>query len=93
MFIKIIDFRVLWGDEQCHPTFWPDEIWPWNLVTNIVHKQFKKPKDVNMVETFKIAVRQRLQEKNLDPDTYISEEYTEEEDMMKKRARGIPYNK
>ena len=85
--------RVLWGDEQCHPTFWPDEIWPWNLVTNIVHKQFKKPKDVNMVETFKIAVRQRLQEKNLDPDTYISEEYTEEEDMMKKRARGIPYNK
>jgi len=85
--------RVWWGDEQCHPTFWPDDIWPWHLVTNIVHKQFKKPKDVNMVETFKIAVRQRLQEKNLDPDTYISEEYTEEEDMMKKRARGIPHSK
>ena len=81
--------RIFWGEDSCHPKCWPDEVWPWHLVTNVVHKQTKKPEHVNAIETFKLAVRNRLREKGIDPETYISDAYTEEEDRRKRTNRGM----
>ena len=64
-------------------------MWPWHLVTNVVQKQTKKPEHVNATETYKMAVLNRLRQKGIDPETYISDEYTEEEDLKKRRARGL----
>ena len=66
---------VKWGHESCHPSFWPDEIWPWHLVTNPCHSYKFKPEGVNSVETFKIAVTNRLKAKNIDPDTHVRDDY------------------
>ena len=81
---------VRWGDEACHPLCWPDEIWPWHLVTNPAHAQNLKPEHVNTVETWKIAVSNRLRNKGINPEDYVSEDCTEEEVKGKMRARGIP---
>ena len=82
--------RVVWGDEDCHPRCWPDEVWPWHLVSNISAKTpVHKPPGVSAVETYKLAVLNRLKQKNIDPDTIITEDYTRELDLRKKRVRGI----
>ena len=81
--------QIKWGDESCHPSFWPDDIWPWHLVTNISHSQKHRPEGVRPFETWKIAATNRLRQKNIDPDSFISEDYTEEEDIRKKKCRGI----
>jgi len=81
--------RIKWGEDSCHPSFWPDQIWPWHLVTNPSHSQKHKPEGVNVVETYKVAINNRLKQKNIDPGTFISEDYTEEEDIRKKRIRGL----
>ena len=81
--------RIRWGEERCHPSFWPDDIFPWHLVTNPCHSQRNRPDGVSPVETWKVAINNRLKQKNIDPDTFISEDYTEREDLLKKRVRGI----
>ena len=83
--------RIRYGDLSCLPLCWPEEIFPWHLVTNIVHPQRNKPEGVStMVEVLKVAVVNRLKAKDIDPDSYISESYSEDMDIRKKRARGIP---
>ena len=64
-------------------------MWPWHLVSNVVQKQTKKPEHVSPTETYKLAVHNRLRQKGIDPETYISDQYTEEEDLNKRRARGL----
>ena len=82
--------RVVWGDEDCHPRCWPDEVWPWHLVSNISAKTpVHKPPGVSAVETYKLAVLNRLKQKNIDPDSLITEDYTKELDLRKKRVRGL----
>ena len=82
--------RIRYGDPSCLPLCWPQQIFPWHLVTNIVQPQRNKPEGVStMVEVLKVAVVNRLKAKNIDPDTYISESYSEDMDIRKKRARGI----
>ena len=86
---KMPRLRIFWGEESCHPLCWPDDVWPWHLVGNVVHKQTKKPEHVNATETYRLAVLNRLRMKGIDPETYISDEYTEEQDLLKRRARGL----
>ena len=83
--------RLRYGDQSCLPSCWPEQIFPWHLVTNIVHPQRNKPEGIStMVEVLKVAVVNRLKAKDIDPDSYISESYSEDMDIRKKRARGIP---
>ena len=86
---KMPRLRIFWGEESCHPMCWPDDVWPWHLVGNVVHRQTKKPEHVNATETYRLAVLNRLSQKGIDPETYISDEYTEEQDLLKRRARGL----
>ena len=81
--------KIPWGDPEFHPKCWPDELWPWHLVSNVCGNQkHNRPNNVGLVDTLKAAVSNRLKNLNIDPETYISEEYTEEEDIAKRRARG-----
>ena len=86
---KMPRLRIFWGEESCHPMCWPDDVWPWHLVGNVVHRQTKKPEHVNATETYRLAVLNRLSQKGIDPETYISDEYTAEQDLLKRRARGL----
>ena len=52
-------------------------------------QQHHRPKNVGFVDTLKAAVSNRLKNLNIDPEMYISEDYTEEEDIKKRRARGL----
>ena len=81
--------RIKWGDEACRPSCWPEEIFPWHLVTNPSHGQTMKPEHVNTVETWKMVVINRLRSKGINPEDYVSEECTEEEVNSKMRCRGI----
>ena len=81
---------IKWGDAECRPRCWPEELWPWHLVTNPVHGQKRKPAHVDGTEAWRVAVRNRLRDKNVDPDTFVSEDFTERDLIMKKRIRGIP---
>ena len=64
-------------------------MWPWHLVGNLAHKQTNKPKQVNIPKTLKMAVYTRLKQLNINPATFVSENYTEEQDKRKKMIRGI----
>ena len=82
--------KVPWGDPEFHPTCWPEKLWPWHLVSNPQGTQkHSKPNNVSLVDTLKAAVSNRLRHLNINPETYVSEEYTEEEDIKKRRARGF----
>ena len=82
--------KIPWGDPEFHPKCWPDELWPWHLVSNVCGNQkYNRPNNVGLVDTLKAAVSNRLKNLNIDPETYISEEYTQEEDIAKRRARGV----
>ena len=82
--------KVPWGDSEFHPKCWPDELWPWNLVSSPSARQkHSRPYNVSLVDTLKAAISKRLRDLNIDPDSYISEEYTEEEDVKKRRVRGL----
>merc|ERR1712058_38199 len=35
-------YKILWGHESC-ASFWPEELWPWNLLNNVCSKQKSKP--------------------------------------------------
>ena len=72
--------HVSWGNPKFHPRFWPDELWP---------QKHKRPYNVSLVDTLKAAVSNRLKFLNINPETYISEEYTEEEDIKKRKVRGL----
>ena len=48
-----------------------------------------KPYNVSIWDTLRTAVSNRLRDLNFDPETYISEDYTEELDLSKRRARGL----
>ena len=52
-------------------------------------QRHKKPNNVSIWDTLKAAVSNRLKDLNIDPETYISEEFTEEVDLIKRRARGL----
>ena len=82
--------KVPWGDPDFHPKCWPDELWPWHLVSNLrVTQKHNKPYNVSIWDTLRTAVSNRLRDLNFDPETYISEDYTEELDLSKRRARGL----
>ena len=80
---------IAWGDPDYRPKCWPEEMWPWHLVGNLAHKQTNKPKQVNIPKTLKMAVYTRLKQLNINPATFVSEDYTEEQDKRKKMIRGI----
>ena len=82
--------KVPWGNPKYHPRFWPDELWPWHLVSNFRHPQkHNRPHNVSLVDTLKAAVSKRLRHLNIDPESFISEDYTEEEDIKKRKVRGL----
>ena len=83
--------QVPWGNPEFHPKCWPDELWPWHLMSAQPRAKQKhyRPNNVALVDTLKAAVSNRLKALNIDPETFISEEYTEEEDIKKRRARGL----
>ena len=80
---------IPWGAPDYRPRCWPEAMWPWHLVGNLGHKQTNKPAHVNIQETLKMAVKTRLRHLNIDPETFVSEDYTEEQDKRKKMIRGI----
>ena len=82
--------KIPWGDPEFLPKCWPNKLWPWHLVSNPNQNQkHHRPKNVGFVDTLKAAVSNRLKNLNIDPEMYISEDYTEEEDIKKRRARGL----
>ena len=82
--------QVSWGNPKYHPRFWSDELWPWHLLSNFKQPQkHKRPCNVSLVDTLKAAVSNRLRYLNINPETFISEEYTEEEDIKKRKVRGL----
>ena len=78
---------VKWGTEACRPDFWPEELWPWHLVSNIAKAQKHKLEDVKVVEVLKVAITNRLRSKNLDPETYLDCDETKLKNKM--RFRGM----
>ena len=79
---------VKWGTEGCRPDFWPDELWPWHMMSNIGTSQKKhKPEDIKLVEVLRVAVTNRLRSKNLDPKTYLDCDETILKNKM--RFRGM----
>ena len=80
---------IPWGDPDYRPKCWPEAMWPWHLVGNLAHKQTNKPAQVNIPKTLKVAVYTRLKQLNINPATFVSEDYTEEQDKRKKMIRGI----
>ena len=82
--------KVPWGDPEFRPTCWPEKLWPWHLLSNPQGTQkHNRPNSVNLVDTLKAAVSNRLIYLKIDPEAFIREEYTEEEDIKKRRARGF----
>ena len=78
---------VKWGTEACRPDFWPDELWPWHMMTNLATSQKYKPDNVKLLDVLKVAVTNRLRSKNLDPETYLDCDETILKNKM--RFRGM----
>ena len=80
---------IPWGHPDYQPRCWPEEMWPWHLVGNLRHSQPNKPAYVSIPDTLKMAVQNRLKHLKIDPETFVSEHYTEDDDRRKKMVRGI----
>ena len=80
---------IPWGDPDYRPQCWPEAMWPWHLVGNLAHKQTNKPAQVNIPKTLKVAVYTRLKQLNINPATFVSEDYTEDQDRRKNMISGI----
>ena len=80
--------RIKWGNENHHPSFWPEDIAPWRFVNNPVHPQkYKFP--FKIVEIMKIAVYRCLMSRGIDPRTHVREDVDEIVVRNKLRARSM----
>jgi len=65
--------KIKWGNEKHRPACW-DESFPWIMVRNPKKIQTKIPAGVNFICVLKQTVRNRLAMKQIDHNTYISQE-------------------
>ena len=87
-----IGTKIAYGDQEWHPDFWMDEIYPWSSMSvnfnNMKASQYSGPN--TFVWFMKETIRNRLSMKGIvDPDTHVSMEFSEEEVARKERRRGL----
>ena len=82
--------KIAWGDKSCTPSFWPEDLWPWNLVTNVCVKQRRKPKGAPVLsEVMRKAIENRFKQLNIDDKSFIDPNYSKEVEIKRMRKRGI----
>ena len=80
--------HIRWGDYKHKPSFWPEDICPWGLVSNPVHSQkFKLP--FPFVEILKIAAYRCLTAKGIDPRYHVKEDVCQKQIRNKLRTRSL----
>ena len=80
--------RIRWGDPKHHVEFWPDEVAPWELISNPLHKQINKL-PLSFVEIGKLAIRRYLTQKSINPDERIDPNSNPENIKKKLKTRGL----
>ena len=74
--------EVHYGQPEFLASFWPNEIWDWENIeknpNNMKASDF--PGTGNMTEFLKLVVRNRLEQLEIDPATYISKDFTEKKE-------------
>ena len=80
--------RIFWGDYKYKPSFWPEDIAPWGLITNPNTAQKHKLK-FPFVEILKIAVYRCLMSKGIDPRSHVKEDVCQKQIRNKLRTRSL----
>ena len=80
--------RIFWGDYKYKPSFWPEDIAPWGLITNPNTAQKHKLK-FPFVEILKIAVYRCLTSKGIDPRDHVKEDVCQKQIRNKLRTRSL----
>ena len=74
--------EVHYSQPEFLASFWPNEIWDWENIeknpNNMKASDF--PGTGNMTEFLKLVVRNRLEQLEIDPATYISKDFTEKKE-------------
>ena len=85
---------VNYGNPEFLASFWPNEIWAWEDIKNNPKnmKSSDFPGEGNMTEFLKGVVRSRLEECNIDPSDYVTDDFSEKmkNDRQKKRGKAVP---
>ena len=85
---------VNYGNPEFLASFWPNEIWAWEDIKknpkNMKSSDF--PGEGNMTEFLKGVVRNCLEECNIDPSQYVTDDFSEKmkNDRQKKRGKTMP---
>lgn len=80
--------HIRWGDYKHKPSFWPEDITPWGLVSNPVHSQkYKLP--FPFVEILKIAAYRCLTATGIDPRYHVKEDVCQKQIRNKLRTRSL----
>lgn len=85
---------VNYGNPEFLPSFWPNDVWAWEDIKknpkNMKSSDF--PGEGNMTEFLKGVVRNRLEELDIDPADYVTDDFSEKmkNDRQKKRGKALP---
>jgi hypothetical protein len=85
---------VNYGNPEFLASFWPNDIWAWEDIRknpkNMKSSDF--PGEGNMTEFLKGVVRNRLEELDIDPLDYVTDDFSEKmkNDRQKKRGKAMP---
>ena len=87
---------IKYGAKSWEPSFWPNHLWKWEDVQNFSNVTVSELKDVGLdgvyesvTDFYKDVIRMGLEHYSLDPDEHIDENYNEEEEASRKKARHI----
>ena len=80
--------RIGWGDEKFRPKCWAEDLAEWTTVSNISHPQKNKLK-VPIVEVLKATIKNRLKQKNINPDDHVDSNLDKKKEKRKMMARGL----
>ena len=80
--------RIFWGDEKYRPKCWANDLAEWKTVSNISQAQ-KNKLQVPIVRVLKATIRNRLMQKNINPDEHVDDTGdNKEKERRKMMSRG-----
>ena len=81
-----------YGDPDFKADFWP-ESWQWETVgknfANMKKEDYRGPFNLNLTEFFRCILKQIFEYYSINPDKYISKDFTERKRRNRERYRGI----
>ena len=84
--------KIKFGSPDWEPTFWPNDLWKWTdlkcNLKNLTNHHFSSSSKMGLLEFYKLCLKQSLEFRGLDPETFYSSQRTKEELKYRQKSRA-----